>query len=63
MTLKEVLIETRAILEGISVPAGVVREVGVPIASALDNLTQCIEAIPDPPTEETEARAIREEDL
>ena len=63
MTLKEVLIETHKILDGISVPVSLVREVGFPIVNAMENLQRCLDAIPDPPTEETEERAIREEDL
>lgn len=63
MTLKEVLQETNRILEGVSVPVNLIRQVGVPIMSAMENLQKCIDAIPDPTPEELEEKAIHEEDI
>ena len=45
MTLKEVLETTIDILGGISIPAGLVDQVGIPIRNAMNNLTLCVQAI------------------
>lgn len=41
-TIKEVLVITRNILGGISVPMAYKKEIADPIDHAIDNLTQCI---------------------
>lgn len=63
MTLKDALKETVRMLETINVPAGLVNQIGFPLMSAIGNLHNCIDAIPDPTPEEAEEKAIREEDL
>lgn len=69
MTLKRALQETNNILAGISVPMGLMQQIGVPIIRAMENLQNCIGEIRDPepknmqPDPETEEKAIREEDL
>lgn len=69
MTLKRALQETNNILAGISVPMGLMQQIGVPIIRAMENLQNCISEIRDPepknmqPDPETEEKAIREEDL
>ena len=47
MTLKEALRGTRDLLAGISVPAGLIRQIGAPILAAMENLEECVRAIGD----------------
>ena len=75
MTLKQVLQETYGILQGISVPIGLMQQIALPIMDAMENIGHCVESIKDPqPAQEApkadefepdpnEEKAIREEDL
>lgn len=45
MTLKEVLEATIDILGGISIPAALVDQVGIPVRNAMSNLTLCVQAM------------------
>lgn len=47
MTLKEALQHTKDILSNINIPASLVRQIGVPVADAIGNITACIDSIPD----------------
>lgn len=74
MDIKEILENTRDILNGVHVPVGLMEQIAVPVSHAVHNLNVAIgemENIPeisiDPnnmePDPETEEKAIREEDL
>lgn len=45
MTLGDVLVRTRNLLAGIQVPAGLIRQIGEPVAGAIENLNACLRAI------------------
>jgi len=45
MTIKEVLRCTVDILSGISVPAGLVEQIGIPVFQSIGNLNECLRAI------------------
>ena len=47
MTLKEALKQTKNILSNINIPASMLKQIGVPIVNAIDNLDACINSIPD----------------
>lgn len=62
LTLKQALQATHRILTGINVPMALMKQIGVPVLAAMDNLQECIGSIRDPapaaegqPTEEKEA--------
>ena len=57
MTIREVLESTMHLLEGISVPAVLIREIGMPVDGAITNLRACIDAI-----NEQEKEAIAKEE-
>lgn len=40
-----------AMLTGISVPIGLLQQIGVPIMNAMERLGRCIDAIPDAPAD------------
>lgn len=69
--IRKELQETNEILNGISVPIGLLQQIGLPIMAAMDKLHKCIEAIPETAAEAAqekepdpnEEKAIREEDL
>ena len=45
MTVKEALIQAREKLNGLRVPAGLIREIGAPIIEAADLITACIDTM------------------
>jgi hypothetical protein len=45
MTVQEVLEITRDMLAGIQVPVGLIKQIGEPVAAAIDNLNACLRAI------------------
>lgn len=45
MTVKDVLLSTRATLGCINVPVGLYQQIGEPIAVAIGNLTACIDGL------------------
>ncbi len=45
MTIREALAVTKAILDGISVPVGLLEQIGAPLKAASDNLGIMIEGI------------------
>jgi len=53
MTIRDALAATISLLEGISVPANLIRQIGLPVDSAISNLKACVEAI-DSQKQETE---------
>ncbi len=68
MTLKRALQETNNILAGISVPMGLMQQIGAPIMRAMENLQTCISEIRDPDPEavrrsQENEPAIREEEI
>lgn len=68
MTLKRALQETNNILAGISVPMGLMQQIGVPIMRAMENLQNCIGEIRDADPEmvaraQEDEPAIREEEI
>ena len=75
MTLKQTLQTTYRILQGISVPIGLMEQIALPIMNAMENIGHCVDAIKDPPPAQeepktaedepdpNEEKAIREEDL
>lgn len=44
VTVKQVVEETIKLLNGINVPAEKIREIGIPIMQAVENLNMCISA-------------------
>ena len=74
MDIKEIIENTRDILNGIHVPVGLMEQIAVPVSHAVHNLevvSGMLDNVPeiqiDPndmqPDPETEEKAIREEDL
>ena len=57
MSIRDALAATAALLEGISVPAGMIREIGIPVSGAISNLKACIEAIDNQEKEAQEDEA------
>ena len=51
MTVEEVLQATVGMLEGIRVPAGLIDEIGIPLARSISNLRQCVAAMEDARTD------------
>ena len=45
MTLSDVLALTRDMLAGIQVPVGLIKQIGEPVAAAIDNLNECLKAM------------------
>ena len=43
MTIKEAVIHVANTLEGINLPVGLIKTVGVPMSNSIDILRQCIE--------------------
>lgn len=69
MKMGEALRATRELLQGISVPVGLISQIGVPIIAAIENLQNLEEALKQgeakaaPDSGGSEETAIREEDL
>ena len=57
MSIRDALAATAALLEGISVPAWMIREIGIPVSGAISNLRACIEAIDNQEKEAKEDEA------
>lgn len=57
MTIREALAETLSLLEDIRVPAGLIREIGLPVDGAITNLRACVEAIENQEREAEEEKA------
>jgi hypothetical protein len=62
MTVQEVLEITRDMLERISVPAGLIRQIGEPVAAAIDNLNECLKAMERDEAARRDAAAREDED-
>ena len=60
-TIKEALVLTTGILGRIELPVLMYDKVGIPIRKAIENINKCIEAIPDPKTDETEGQETMDE--
>ena len=60
-TIKDVIIITKDILGGISVPMTYMNEIAIPISHAIDNLNGCIDAI-NKADEEKAAQEVEEDD-
>ena len=62
--LKDELGGVFVMLTGISVPIGLLQQIGIPIMNAMDRLRRCIDAIPaaaPAPAQETPARNPKEQ--
>ena len=57
ISIREALSATAGLLEGISVPATMIREIGIPVSGAIANLRACIEAIDRQEKEAEEEKA------
>lgn len=45
VTIKDVLIDVNAVLNGINIPASLIESIGIPVARAINGIQVCIDAI------------------
>ena len=55
ITIEQVLEMTVNVLSGISVPANMAKQIGVPIQNSIENLNACLEALDKAKEQEPEA--------